>query len=155
MNKNGIVIKPGQVWGSEKYPYDVTAIAPHSNGWVCHATENYYFNFPPNAICFGTLLKSHDGADLEAARADGWLIWVEGMDALDMSKVDEFEIVDGSYWIQHWTTNPLLIDRTYRYKLKTEEPEPRCNCGGVFFVANGLRHDIIKHTCHKHTEDSP
>jgi hypothetical protein len=126
-NKDGIVIKPGQVWlvGTLNDKHEIIATHMDKPISFCEKAESRYGTLTQlTGPGQSQLIKSHDGADLEAARAEGWEVWVEGMESPDMSRVTVFEIKLSRAWETHWTTNPLKGLYTYRYKLKAEEPEP-------------------------------
>jgi len=95
--QDGIEIKAEQVWGYNSdatKPPDHThkVIGFHNNMAVTYCKEDNsleYCVFDGNF----TLLKSHNGADLEQARKDGWKIWIEGLD-----KPDPLKIEDAHFW---------------------------------------------------------
>jgi hypothetical protein len=123
-NQDGIVIKPGQEW-LDLAPF--TVIGLHFKNWVVVNESSPYIR-TPESFKECQLITSHDGADLDAARKEGWLIWVEGMEIPDKGKMSECEQFDsvGKQWNKTWylvNNYQCAKDSAVRYKLKAEEPE--------------------------------
>ena len=132
-NKDGIVIKPGQVWNSHLGQFTEERVVALDNGdvltrsFIDRNTESKaVFNRAPSHSTFNILLKAPGGADLAAARKEGWLIWVEGLAIPDRGSVMEWAAFGNKGMSRtHITFFPSHPDPSavICYKLKPEEPE--------------------------------
>ena len=131
-NKDGIVIRAGQLWtAGEDRPevktlrvvgFDTRASEGNRPYVVMLRNEKNYDAYRPGAVGIHELIRSHDGADLEQARADGWQVWVAGMEKPSTRNMtysfgwdwDAKEWVQEASRIEDWDQN------TYRFKTKTE-----------------------------------
>lgn len=121
-NKDGIVIKPGQVWRRPQEKYQDRVLAFDAEVAVCRSLGGGVFSCRADANIFNTLIRSHDGADLDQARKDGWEVWVEGMAPSPNWEKDGWEKWfcgvgdDPGEWIQ-CDGGKWPHDDTYRRKL--------------------------------------
>jgi len=126
-NQDGIVIKVGQVWaydnGTKVYKHEIVGF--HNNMAVSYCRETLTLDHLDPSNEKYVLTKSHNGADLEQARKDGWKIWVEGMD-----KPDPLKIEDAHFWSgaggrmkRREVSTDFYPDDVYFYKLEPQEPE--------------------------------
>jgi len=124
-NKDGIVIKPKQIWSES---VGETEVIGFRKGRVVAHTPHKYDAWGPESSVFMNLIKSHDGADLEQARKDGWEVWVEGMEKPDEKRIETDNlwmwIPRDEDWRQLYSEANIGTARTYRYKLKAEPQEP-------------------------------
>lgn len=135
-NKDGIIIKAGQQWRTVALDVSSEVVSVYSDGDSLLMINGSLHAYYPEEHIAHILIKSHDGADLEAARAEGWEVWVEGME-----KPDKDNLSRCCWWdkrIKKWMevrTSSFDPDRTYRYKLKAETiPEGhfiKSHCGCV------------------------
>jgi hypothetical protein len=121
-NKDGVVIKPKQVWGGSVGEAEVIGFRV---GRVVAHVPHRYDAWGPESSVFMNLIKSHDGADLEQARKDGWKIWVEGMEELGPDKIESAEFFETCNGLNQWYggCNLFLSTMTYRYKLRARKEE--------------------------------
>ena len=119
-NNDGIVLKPGQEWIAVHGHVSIRVIALDDGMVICRYPRRINEQ-KPDFHKFHTITKSHDGADLEQVRKDGWEVWVEGMDqpAIEDCKEIDLWTEDGWVWVERWN-HGKDFDRnhTYRYKLK-------------------------------------
>jgi hypothetical protein len=122
-NSEGIEIKPGQLWKDDSDSMNNgrwRVIGFYDNRVVAvdgQATRQIQRRLPN---C--TLIESH-GADLEAARAAGWCVWVEGMEQPDADLLEVYESWNGVKWSENTIGPHFAGEYTYRYKLKPTQPE--------------------------------
>jgi hypothetical protein len=146
--KDGIIIKQGQVWKCDDGIYQIVSIEPDPSGlnpcrivyWEgTGADQILQWAGNPGWWGFEKLIKSHDGADLEAARAEGWEVYVEGMEVPE-GEVEAWSIWpdDREAWQDAIDSTPIWKDSiTYRYKLKVNtcehcsKAESECECFGI------------------------
>ena len=128
-NKDGVIIKPGQVWKSNAASNNRKAVriigsnADYYKGCVVFQEDVTGKLDSATGGYFKELVVSHDGADLAAAQADGWEVWVEGMEKPD-SEVSTWGIWDENEWLKDTSFHPPMFSGqfAYRYKLKEEAP---------------------------------
>ena len=77
-NKDGIILEVGQVWTNVANEKE-EVIGYHGGNVVLFAyvTARFFSIEACDKNHFNTLVKYHDGADLEQARKSGWKIWVD------------------------------------------------------------------------------
>ena len=124
-NKDGVILKVGQVWwdsdGEELRIVGFYGTMPvvRNNVDGSFDTES-----PDDPHAFVILAESDNGANLEQARKDGWLIWVEGMEEPDMERIEAAELFEPEAARGWQDCHPVgQFGITYRYKLKAEEPQ--------------------------------
>jgi hypothetical protein len=104
-NKDGIVIKPGQVWKSTE-GVERRVVAKDQGEFITRRISDGLLGVHSELReVFHILIKSHDGADLKSARAEGWEVWVEGMEKPDPDTVELAEYwyistKEGSEWLE-------------------------------------------------------
>jgi len=138
-NDDGIVIKAGQVYGNGLF----VIIAVEDDKIIYWDDGTLKWTANRLSWAFENLTQSHDGADLAAARAEGWRVWVEGMEKPDSKRVSEVEVWnDELRWIETHCTSPLPdAGATYRYKLKAATPQYKLleiDWSGLFPEIEGL-----------------
>jgi len=117
-NKDGIALKVGQVWTGIGTHEHRRILCFDGNLVIYRDVDGLIFDCLLTNDYFTTLIKSHNGADLEQARKDGWAVWLEG--AAEPSRVSMVDLGD-------------VGEGYYLYKLKEEEPEQKTDNTALLF----------------------